>query len=163
MIWYCMGFIRSRSNISQISSGPIGWTTKTSVVHTIYLLKDNDGILWVVPLSSQTENYAAKIRRIEATRGAGNCLYYHIAPVASIDRVFLIGDMFPVNEDYIKAPFTIDRRHYVSRNKNINSAVHSKAMRFLKLVEQGKVKSRNDIMGIKRALMNRAINSDYII
>lgn len=128
-----------------------------------YLLKDNDGILWVIPLSSQTNNYAMKIQKVEQSRGSGNCLYYHIAPIASIDRVFLIGDMFPISEDYIKAPFTIDRRHYISRNKRVNSVVQSKAMRFLKLVEQGKIKSRNDIMGIKRILMNKRSNNSYLI
>jgi len=128
-----------------------------------YLLKDNDDILWVIPLSSQTANYARKIQREEEKRGKGHCIYYHIAPIASIDRVFLIGDMFPISEEYISTPYTIGARHYISRNKNINFAVRSKAMRFLKLVEQGAIKSRNDIMGIKRALINRRNNQSYII
>lgn len=120
-----------------------------------YLMKDRDGIFWVIPLSSQTENYQAKIDREEKKRGAGNCLYYHIGKVASKDRVFLIGDMFPIDESYIKAPFTISSVHYVSRNKNLNAAIYSKAMRYLKLVECGVMKSRNDILGIKRLLLAR--------
>jgi len=119
-----------------------------------YLLKDKDNILWVIPLSSQVESYTHKIQREEAKRGKGNCLYYHIGPIASVDRVFLIGDMFPISEDYINYPFTIGHLHYVIRNKTINSIVYSKAMRFLKLVECGVIKSRNDILGIKRVLMN---------
>lgn len=126
-----------------------------------YLLKDRDGILWVIPLSSQTENYRAKIQREEQKRGTGNCVYYHIGKVASIDRVFLIGDMFPVDESYIKAPFTIGPVHYISRDRKLNSALYSKAMRYLKLVERGVMKSRNDIMGIKNVLLNRARNSEY--
>lgn len=128
-----------------------------------YLLKDKDGVLWVIPLSSQIENYAKKIKRVEEKRGAKNCLYYHIAPIASVERVFLIGDMFPISEDYIKAPFTINKRHYISKNKKLNASVYSKAMRFLKLIEQGTIKSRNDIMGIKRILINRKNSQSYII
>lgn len=120
-----------------------------------YLLRDWDDILWLIPMSTQTENYRAKIKRIEEKRGNGNCVYYHIGKVASTDRVFLIGDMFPVDESYIKAPFIIDSVHYVSRDKNLNPIIYSKAMRFLKLVERGAIKSRNDIMGIKKVLVNR--------
>lgn len=128
-----------------------------------YLLKDKDDVLWVIPLSSRTQNYAEKIRREEEKRGTGKCIYYHIAPIASVDRVFLISDMFPISEEYISGPYTIDEKHYVSRNKNMNFIVRSKAMRYLALVNQGKVTSRNDIMGIKRALLNRKGNLEYVI
>ena len=35
------------------------------------LLQDKDDIYWVVPMSSQTENYKMKIEREEAKRGKG--------------------------------------------------------------------------------------------
>lgn len=128
-----------------------------------FLLQDKDGIYWVIPMSSQIENYKMKIEREEAKRGKGNCIYYHTGMIASIERVFLIGDMFPINESYIKSPFTIGENHYVVRNKSLNSEIYSKAMRFLRLIEQGVMKSRNDILGIKRVLLNMANNSEYII
>lgn len=128
-----------------------------------YLLTDNDGIDWVIPMSTQVENYRAKIEKAEATRGKGNCVYYHIGEVASVERAFLIGDMFPVDSSYINAPFTIGPHHYIVQNKNLNSAIYSKAMRFLKLIEAGVMKSRNDIMGIKRVLVNRNNNAEHII
>ena len=34
-----------------------------------YLLKDNDGIEWVVPMSSKVENYTLKIEKEEKKRG----------------------------------------------------------------------------------------------
>lgn len=120
-----------------------------------YLLEDRDGILWVIPISSQVDNYRRKIEREERKRGRGNCIYYHIGALASGERVFLIGDMFPIHESYIKAPFTIGEKHYIIRNKKLNSAVRSKAMRYLKLIEGGVMKSRNDIMGIKKILLMR--------
>lgn len=128
-----------------------------------YLLKDKDGILWVIPMSSQVDNYRAKIMRVEQKRGEGNCVYYHIGKVANIDRVFLIGDMFPVTAEYIKAPFTIGPIHYVIRDRALNSAIYSKAMRYLKLIESGVMKSRNDIIGIKRALLNRLADQSFIV
>lgn len=120
-----------------------------------FLLQDKDGIYWVIPMSSQTENYKTKIEREESKRGKGNCIYYHTGMIASIERVFLIGDMFPIDESYIKAPFTIGETHYVVGNKKLNSEIYSKAMRYLRLVEQGVMKSRNDILGIKTVLLNR--------
>ena len=120
-----------------------------------YLIEDTDGVHWVIPMSSQINNYKRKISQIEQKRGAGNCLYYHTGKIASIERVFLIGDMFPISQDYIKAPFTISAVHYIVRDKKLKREIRTKAMRYLKLVEQGVMKSRNDIMGIKQALLAR--------
>ena len=120
-----------------------------------YLLEDADGVKWVIPLSSQVENYKNKIAREEAKRGEGNCIYYHIGPVAGRENVFLIGDMFPIDDSYIKTPFRINKIHYISKNKKLNASIYSKAMRFLKLVSGGHIRSRNDIMGIKKQLMEK--------
>jgi hypothetical protein len=114
-------------------------------------------------MSSQVENYKRKIAREEQKRGVGNCIYYHIGMVASHERVFLIGDMFPIDSRYIKAPYMIGHQHYISRNKKLNSAIYSKAMRFLKLLEQGVMKSRNDVLGIKRVLLNQNKNFEYML
>ena len=128
-----------------------------------YLIKDSDGIDWVIPLSSQVDNYKKKIEQIESNRGAGNCIYYHIGEIASIERVFLIGDMFPVEEKYIKAPFTIGRVHYIVQNDSLNRVIYSKAMRYLNLVKSGKMHSRNNIMGIKKVILNRKESSDFLV
>lgn len=128
-----------------------------------YLFMDKDGVAWVIPLSSQVDNYRRKIKKEEEKRGAGNCIYYHIGVVASIERVFLIGDMFPIDDSYIRAPFTIGCQHYVSKNKKLNAEIYSKSMRYLQLVEKGVMKSRNDVLGIKRVLLNKKANSEYVL
>jgi len=120
-----------------------------------FLLRDKDGVLWVIPMSSQIENYKRKIAREEVKRGVGNCIYYHTGKVASKERVFLIGDMFPIDESYIKGPFIIGEIHYVIRNKKLNAELYSKAMRFIRLIEQGVIKSRNDVLGIKKFLIEK--------
>lgn len=128
-----------------------------------YLFSDKDGIFWMIPMSTQVDNYKEKIKKIEEKRGEGNCIYYHIGLVAGVERVFLIGDMFPVSDEYIKSPYIINHIPYVCRNNNLVASVHSKGMRYLRLVEQGVMKSRNDILGIRQALLNRKQNSEYIV
>ena len=120
-----------------------------------YMFKDSDGVMWMIPISSQVENYKRKIERDEEKHGKGNCIYYHIGIVASEERVFLIGDMFPVTQKYIRSAFTINKVPYVSKNKKMNSELRTKAMKFKRLVETGVIKSRNDIIGIKQALMRK--------
>lgn len=124
---------------------------------------DADGIDWMIPISSQVENYSRKIQREETKRGPGNCVYYHIGEIAGQKRAFLIGDMFPIDEAYISRTYTIAGVPYVVKDKRLISALHSKAMRYLNLVKDGKMKSRNDIMGIKRVLLNRRDNQEYLV
>jgi hypothetical protein len=128
-----------------------------------YLFLDKDNIPWVIPMSSQVENYKRKIAREEAKRGVGNCIYYHIGLVASRERVFLIGDMFPIDASYIKAPYVIGHIHYVSKNRKLNATIYSKSMRYLNLIEHGVMKSRNDVLGIKRILLNRRKKREYLL
>lgn len=120
-----------------------------------YLFEDKDGIPWMIPLSTQVSNYKQKMLNIEAQRGKGNCIYYHFGPIASIERVFLIGDMFPVDIQYIKGPFIINSQQYICRDKALNRAIYSKAMRYLNLVETGVMKNRYDILGIKHTLLEK--------
>lgn len=118
-----------------------------------YLFKDSGGVDWMIPLSTQVENYRKKIANIETAHGAGKCIYYHIAPIAGIDRVFLIGDMFPISSKYVKEPFTIKSVPYVLKDSNVNKVIRSKAMKFIKLVSTGKIRSRNNILAIKKKLI----------
>ena len=128
-----------------------------------YLIKDSDGVDWVIPMSSQVENYERKIKKEEEKRGAGNCLYYQIGEIASIKRVFLIGDMFPVDSSYIKAPYTIGATHYIVKNNSLNKTIYSKAMRYLKLLSTEKMHSRNNVMGIKNIILNRKRNEKFLV
>lgn len=61
--------------------------------------KDKDNIIWLIPMSSQVDNYQLKINK--DTAKYGECLFYYIAEIHKINRVFLIGNMFPVTPEYI--------------------------------------------------------------
>lgn len=128
-----------------------------------YLFTDSDGVEWMIPMSTQMENYQNKIAKVESQRGKGNCLYYYIGKIASRDSVFLISDMFPIDSTYIMAPYTISQIHYVVKDEKLNKAIRSKAMRYLKLLEQGVMTGSKDVLGIKKILLNRRNNSDFII
>lgn len=114
---------------------------------------DKKGIIWFIPLSTQTEAYAEKIRKDEENHGS--CLFYHIGKINGVNRVFLIGNMFPVTADYIKKPYTIGNTHYVVGNKELIKQIHKKAVRYLTLVEYKKLKPKVDIMKIKAELYKK--------
>jgi len=118
-----------------------------------YAFADKDGVIWFVPLSSQTENYRAKIERDELRHK--KCLFYHIGKIAGIDRVFMIGNMFPATEAYIKQEFVIAGEHYIVGNEQLIKEVRTRAARYLSLVKAGKLKPNVDIMSIKKILQEQ--------
>jgi len=117
-----------------------------------YLFKDEDNILWVIPLSTQIENYKDKINRDENLHK--QCIFYHIGKIGGNDRVFLIGNMFPVTAEYIKKPFTISGTPYIVKDKNLISEINKRAKRYLSLVKQGKLQPNVNIMEIKNEFKN---------
>lgn len=133
-----------------------GWVDNKNENRPYYFVfEDSMGINWVIPMSTQVENYKEKIYKEEEKRGKGNCLYYHIGEIASEERVFLIGDMFPVTEEYIAGEWTLKGKHYIVKDAKLKSEVRSKAMRYLRLLEQGVMKSRNDVLCIRSELTGR--------
>lgn len=115
-----------------------------------YCFSDAEGNLWFIPLSSQTEHYQLKIDK--DTKRYGDCLFYHIGKINGIDRVFLIGNMIPIIEKYIKKPYTISDMHYVVANKKLIKAVQKKAKKYLALIKYGNLTPNIDIMKIKHEL-----------
>ena len=143
----------------------IGWTANKNENRPYYYAwRDKSGILWMIPLTSQVENCKRKIEREERKRGAGNCIYYHIGCIAGRERGFKISDMFPVIDEYILRSYTIGQyTPYIVKTKSLNAALYSKSMRYLKLVETGKIRDQLGILPIKRILMNRIKNNCFVI
>lgn len=114
--------------------------------------KDKDNIIWLIPLSSQTVNYQLKISQDIENRG--ECLFYYIDKIYGTDRVFLIGNMFPVTKEYILGEYTYSKIHYVVQDKKTIKEVSKRAKKFLTLVTYGKLKPYVDILSIKKELLN---------
>lgn len=115
--------------------------------------KDKDDIIWFVPISSQVEKYKKKIERDEEKYGKDKCIFYYICKIAGSESVFLIGNMFPVTEKYIKKPYTLSNVHYIVKNKFDINNINKRINKYLILVEMGKIKSKIDIMKIKDNLL----------
>jgi len=120
-----------------------------------YAIQDNDGVYWMIPLSSKVEKYRQKIAATEKAKGAGSCFLYYIAPISGKERAILICDMFPVSEKYILRPYTIDGQPYIVRNSTIQKSIRRKAMKYLNLVQRGILKSPLDILETKRKLIEK--------
>ena len=120
-----------------------------------YALKDKSGIIWLIPMSTQVENYKRKIEREEIKRGKGNCIYYHIGKIAGKERVFIISDLFPVTTNYIVKPYTISSIEYIVKNEKMNKENKRKTLKYLRLLEQHQLSDNNNIIDIKRQLLTK--------
>jgi hypothetical protein len=112
---------------------------------------DKQGVIWLIPLSSQVQSYKNKIECDE--QKYGNCLYYHIGKIYGSERAFLIGNMFPVSENYIKKPYTYSGEHYIVKDEQLIKEIKKRATKFLLLVEQGKLKPHVNILSIRNDLL----------
>ena len=118
-----------------------------------YAFQDNDGIFWMIPLSTQVENYRKKITNIEKDSGTGSCFMYCIAQFHGNDRAVLICNMFPVSEKYILRPYTISGLPYIVKNETIRKTIRTKALRYLSMVKRGKIKNPLNVLEIKEKLL----------
>lgn len=119
-------------------------------------IKEENGIIWLIPLSSQVEKYRAKIEADEKKHGES--LYQYIARVKGKDSAFLIGNAIPVTDRYIVKPFTVNGIPFVIQDKTDTRKITSKLKRYLTLVEKGIVKPAVDILDIKNKLLEQKNN-----
>ena len=118
-----------------------------------YAVKDSHGLYWLIPLSTQIEKYKQKIKAVEAKRGPGKCIAYHIGIIAGQERVFRICNMIPISDKYIDGEFVIDGLHYVAKEKNLVKDIRVKSRNFIKLLEQGNMYSQVDALNIRKQLI----------
>ena len=117
-------------------------------------IREENGIIWLVPLSSQTEKYKAAIAKVEKQRGAGGDIYHYVCKVKGKESAFLIGNTIPVTEEYILRPFTVNGIPYVIKNKADIKEIRTRLAKFLALVRQKKIRPYVDIMEMERKLLH---------
>lgn len=120
-----------------------------------------NGIIWLVPLSSQVEKYRAKIQADE--KKYGKTVFYYIARVKGKESAFLIGNTIPVTREYIKRPFTVAGAPFIIEDKQDIKAIQNKLSRYLTMVRYGKMRPNVDILSIERVLLNRKREEEYIV
>lgn len=97
-----------------------------------FAFKETDQIFWMIPLSSRVDKY----KRIIETRTAQGkpCDTLHILRVAGKEQVFLIQDMFPVTEKYLKREYTINGIPLKIVNEKEIKAIQKKANKIYHLI-----------------------------
>lgn len=110
-------------------------------------IKLDNEIIWLIPLSSRVDKYKKKMQA--DIKKYGSSIFYYISKVKGEDKVFLIGNMIPATEEYIKKPFTVNGKPFVIEDKADIKKIVSKSKRYLKLVRIGKLKPAVDILEIE--------------
>lgn len=116
-------------------------------------VREENGIVWLIPLSSQVDKYRRAILASEAKRGKNTCIYQYICRVKGKDSVFLIGDAIPVTDSYIVRPFTVGGKPFVVQDKIDIKAIQSRFAKYLSLVRQGKLIPCIDVLSIEKELL----------
>lgn len=117
-----------------------------------YSVRDASGLLWMIPMSSRTAKYRAQIEKLESIHGKGNCAFYHIGTVHGRESAFIISGMFPVTEKFILRPYQMENKAVIVKNDALNKVLRQKAMRYIKLLEHGKLKDFNNVLEIRKTL-----------
>ncbi|MTI82301.1 MAG: hypothetical protein FH756_00055 [Firmicutes bacterium] len=101
-----------------------------------YCFKEKDtSLYWVIPLSFQIDKYKKIIEKKRRTKKP--CDILHILKIAGRESVFLIQDMFPITEKYIKREYTIDNIPLKLLNKKQINQLNKKARKILVLIRKG--------------------------
>ncbi|MCD7843362.1 MAG: hypothetical protein LUG17_01900, partial [Clostridiales bacterium] len=116
-------------------------------------VKGDNGIIWMVPLSSQVDKYREKEK--ERHR---NVLCY-IGKFKGRYSAFLTGNIIPVTNEYVQRPFTVKGVPFVLRDKKEIREIESRVRRYLALVRAEKLVPAVDILSIEKELLNRVRNS----
>lgn len=118
-----------------------------------FAFKASNGIIWFIPLSTQVGKYEDKIQRYEEK--GKECIFYCTGMIGKEKNAFLIGDMFPITEKYIKKEYFKFGSHYIVQNEYMLKEIHKKASRYLSLVKQGKLRPFVDILSIEQKLLSQ--------
>lgn len=122
---------------------------------------DEEGIYWVIPLSSRVEKYRGVVKRIEERHG--RCDLIHIAKTVN-DRysVFLIQDMFPITKKYIEREYTLNGKPFSLNRESTIAEINKKAKAVKMQIEHGVkfMKTQPDAMRILKIMLNEIRNEE---
>lgn len=94
--------------------------------------KEVRGLYWVIPMSHKID----KVQRIIDDRTAKHkpCDILHIININGDKSAFLIQDMFPITDDYIERPYTINGVHLIIKDLTDIEAIRRKANNVYRLI-----------------------------
>ncbi|MGN1416352.1 MAG: hypothetical protein ACI4XF_05890, partial [Oscillospiraceae bacterium] len=88
----------------------------------------------------------------------------HIIEIGGSKSVFLIQDMFPITEDYIERPYTINGVPLVIKSQKYRDVLDKKAKNIYRLIHRG-VKmnpTQPDVLSIKYKLLSELERNESI-
>lgn len=102
-----------------------------------YCYKDKQiGLYWMIPLSSRINKYKNIIdKKIQNNKP---CDILHIAKLDNNkESVFLIQDMFPINDNYIERKYTIANNHLILTSEHTAIEIEKKAKKVMNMLLKG--------------------------
>lgn len=118
-----------------------------------------DYIYWLIPVSSEDENYLPRIERIKATNSKHECDIYYATKIFSKQEymsTFLIGNMIPVSQDYIEQQYKIFSKPVELLNSIDQAAVSKRAKKVLAMIKRNVpfLKDRPNVEDIIKILIS---------
>lgn len=125
-----------------------------------YAFRDSSTeLLWVIPCSSQIEEY----KQILADKEKNGKKHDHIQiiKVSGIEQAFLFQDMFPMIEKYIKNPYIKQNAFMEIRDPKKVQAIEKNAKEIIKLMRHGVrfTPTQPDSMRIEKLMLDE-LNKD---
>ena len=121
-----------------------------------YCFKSEDGLYWVIPTSNRYEKYQQIIDNRSKNGKLTDFLY-----VTTLDNdkinAFLIGDMFPVTEEYIKREYTFNGNQLMITSEKLINQIEKQAKIVLGLLRRGYKFSptQPDVLKIEKSLLKK--------
>ena len=101
-----------------------------------YCLQDNNGLYWLIPLSSRIEKYKAIIEKRKAAGKPCDTLMI-IKLDDDRESAFLLQDMFPVTKEYIEREYTIASNPMRLTSEHTVKEIDKKAKKVIGLLKRG--------------------------
>lgn len=115
---------------------------------------EHTGLYWIIPLSSKVDKFKSVIKSKLSQNKPCDILYVCKLGTDK-ESAFLIQDMFPITEKYIKRPYTINSKPLILMNEKDRKIIEQKAKRILNLINNG-IKFtpfQVDVLKIKASLL----------
>lgn len=127
--------------------------------HYFTIQDKKTGLYWFIPMSSQVDKYR-KILSLREERKQP-CDILHIAKLDNgKESVFLIQDIFPVSEKYVKKKYTIAGNHLRVTSEKLAKTIDKKAKRILSLIKRKVVllPTQPNTLKIEQELLKNQVN-----
>lgn len=124
--------------------------------HYFALYEADTMLYWMIPMSSKAEKY----QKIVDKRSADNkpCDTLHLCRLDNgVMNAFLIQDMFPIIEEYVSYPYTVNGNALILTSERERTQIERKARRVMNLLRSGTkfTPTQPDVLKIEAALLSK--------